>query len=318
MKWAIFSRAVTALVCGLASLSVQAYDEPAVNLGLTSFMDGGPPSGPGVYFQNYTQFYTTKRFNDNNGNQLPLPKTDLDLIVNVAQAIFLTNTRLLSNASLGFTMLLPWLPYSHIDDGLNNSVLKKQEGVGDLILAPVLQFDPVMRANGKEPLFVQRFELDFMLPTGNYASDLAINPSAHFWSFNPYWAATLWISSKWTSSIRLHYLWNAINNRPNVSFGPQARNTQAGQAVFANFATDYALTDKFRPGINGYFFNQFTDTRVNGIDVPGRRERVWAIGPGMLYTLTKEQFLFLNLYFEQDARNRPQGTNFVLRYAIHI
>ena len=118
--------------------------------------------------------------------------------------------------------------------------------------------------------------------------------------------------------MRLHYLWNAKNNSPNASFGPFVQNTQAGQAIFANIASNYAITEKFSVGANGYFFYQTTDTRANDIKTSGRRESIWAIGPGMLITLTKNQFLFFNLYCEQNARNRPQGTSSILRYALHF
>jgi hypothetical protein len=314
MQWNVFCRVVLLF---FVSTTVFAYDEPAVNLGLTSFMDGGPPSGPGFYFQNYLQYYSANRLNDNNGNRLPLPRTDLHVTDNVFQIIYLTTKKVLGG-NLGFTAILPVVLQADIDDGLGNLVLKGQTGVGDLFIAPAIQYDPIMRKDGKTPLFVQRLDFDVLVPTGKNDNGYAVNPGGNFWAFNPYWAATLWITSKWTSSIRLHYLWNGKNNHPNVAFGPEAYISQAGQAVFANIATDYEITEKLRLGINGYFFNQFTDTKVNGVDVPNRREKVWAIGPGMLYTITKNQFLFLNLYFEQDARNRPQGTNGVLRYAIHL
>ncbi len=73
---------------------------------------------------------------------------------------------------------------------------------------------------------------------------------------------------KWTASTRLHYLWNAKNTDPNlVLFGPEARSTQAGQAFFANFATEYEVVKKLYVGVNGYYLNQFTDTKVNDHNV---------------------------------------------------
>ncbi len=303
------------LIWGI-SLGAFAYDQPVVNLGYTSFFDGAPPAGPGLYFQNYTQFYAANRFNDARGQPLPLPRTKLDVLADIVQLIYLSPYRI-GHANLGVSALLPWLVSAKVDDGLNHQVLKAHSGAGDLFIGPALQFDPILRAD-KSPLFVQRIEIDAMIPVGRYHRAFAINPGNHFWSINPYWASTLWFTPKWSMAVRLNYLWNAKNTTANRSFGPSITSTQAGQAIFGNLATEYALDERFHIGINGYFFNQFTDTRANGQRVLNRREDVWAIGPGLLLSLTKNQFLFFNLYVEHHAKNRPQGTNGIVRYVLHF
>ena len=120
-----------------------------------------------------------------------------------------------------------------------------------------------MGANG--PLFMQRIELQMIFPTGKYDKDRQLNPGSNFFSFNPYWAATLFMTPRWTASWRLHYLWNAENDDTDI---------QAGQAVHANFASAYEIVPQIlRVGVNGYYLKQVTDLEVNGDDVKGSGKR---------------------------------------------
>ncbi|EGH13239.1 MULTISPECIES: SphA family protein [Pseudomonas syringae group] len=304
-------------VCGAGLLIAQgagAYDLPVVNLGLTSFLDGGLPAGPGWYLQEYFQNYSADRLRDKDGNALGLPKQELDYQVAVTQLSYLSNVRL-GNASLGLNAVLPVVTRMKVDDGLNNAALRGQTGMGDLLIGPFIQFDPVMGPDG--PRFVHRIELQVNLPTGEYDDKHAINPGNNAWSFNPYWAATYWFTPKWTASVRAHYLYNGKNDDPAQSFGAVS-DIQAGQALHANFATEYAVTDQLRLGINGYWLKQITDTQVDGHDVSGRREKVWAIGPGAMYSFSQNDHVFVNAYFEQDVENRPDGSRVQMRYVHHF
>lgn len=304
-------------VCGAGLMIAQgahAYDLPVVNLGLTSFMDGGLPAGPGWYLQEYFQNYSANRLRDKDGKSLGLPEENLDYQVAVTQLSYLSNVRW-GNASLGLNAVLPVVTRMKVDDGLDNAALRGQTGVGDLLIGPFIQFDPVMGPDG--PRFVHRIELQVNLPTGDYDDKHAINPGNNAWSFDPYWAATYWFTPKWTASVRAHYLYNSKNNDPAQSLG-DVSDIQAGQALHANFATDYAVTDHLRLGINGYWLKQITDTRIDGHDVSGRREKVWAIGPGGMYSFSANDHLFVSAYLEQDVENRPDGSRVQVRYVHHF
>ena len=212
----------------------------------------------------------------------------------------------------GATVILPWLAHAEVDDGLDNAALSSREGLGDMVLGAFLQSPLTTRADGS-PLFAQRIEAEVILPTGAYDRDKSVNPGSNFWSFNPYYAATYWFTPRWSVSGRFWYLWNAKNRDPSADFG-DVSSTQAGQALHANFATQYALNDKLSVGLSGYWLKQISDTEVDGRDVSGRREQVWAIGPGLTYAFSRENILTANSYFEQDAENRTEGNKFVLSF----
>lgn len=297
-----------------AAPAVHAYDLPPVNLGYTSFLDGGPPSGPGLYFQQYLQYYRATRFMDKNGDRIPLPSPRLDVWAGVTQLLYQSDQPLLLNGKWGLNAMLPIV---HMDLDYRDSGPFPSDnggGLGDLLVGPLLQWDPIMGADG--PVFVHRIELQFLLPTGKYNNNHELNPGSGFFSFNPYWAATYFFTPKFTASTRLHYLWNAENDNPPRSSG--AEEIQAGQAIHANFAVDYQVLPFLRIGLNGYFLKQISDTQIDGEEIGGTRERVLGLGPGLLYHMSKEDHLFFNTYFESQAENRTEGKRFILRYIHHF
>ncbi len=305
---------ITALIgCLMLNSTTQATDLPAVNLGSTTFYDGAPlPGGPGWYGSLFLNHYEARKITDNDGQRIGLPKSQVSVDTTTLQLIYQGEGGPL-HSDWGFSALLPVVTRLQVDDGLNNAALDGQAGIADLNFGWYLQFKPIMGANG--PIFAQRVELDFVAPLGRYERSTAINPGANFWSVNPYWAGTYWATPATTVSWRLHYLWNAKNTAPSpATYGAEVSDVQAGQAVHANFNVLYALTPQFKIGLNGYWLNQISDSRIDGHKASGRREKAFAIGPGAMYAFSAHDSVMANVYFETQSRNRPEGNRFNLRW----
>jgi len=288
----------------LSAGSAFAYLQPNVNLGFTSFLDGGPPAGPGHYVSQYLQYYSADKLTD-----FPPGDADVDVWVLMNQLIYQSDQPVLFGGKWGLNVMLPIVTIDEDSLALEHN----GTGVGDLLIGPFVQWDPIMGANG--PLMLNRIELQTIFPTGKYENGKHLNPGSNHYSFNPYWAATVFLGPKTTVSWRLHYLWNGAND----DFGPPGSpDLEPGDAIHANFAAAYEILPKqLRIGVNGYWFDQITDTK-GPAGVEADDEKVFAVGPGFVYHFSQDSHLFFNSYFESGAENRPEGERFNLRYVHHF
>lgn len=293
------------------SVQMPNVTEPqGINLGITSFFDGfsGPP---GFSYLGVLRFTNADSIKDNSGNSIAGFHNPQVSTLTLANHVSYTSPLHFLGATLGFNAILPIIWLRGKTDQPGASLVGNGTALGDLTFGPQLQFAPVIGEAGR-PVFVQRFEVDVIAPTGQYKHNADLNQSAGYFSINPYWAASIFPVPKVELSWRLHYLYNFRNHDPASSYptafqGMPIDTTQAGQAAWTNFAASYEISPSIHLGINGYYFKQFTNDRINGTSVAGTREQVLGIGPGMFWQLTKTRALWINTYTETAVRNRAKN-----------
>jgi len=284
------------------------YALPAVNLGFTNILDGGPVRPkPGFYIYEYFQYYYSNKFLDSTGHLLdgvPSPTYNSYAIVN--QFIYQTKENVLLKAKGGIDLVLPIVLSSTISKNILN-ITNSGAGFGDFDLGIYLQWDTIYRKG--RPFFANRLNFNASFPTGQFLSNKSINPGAGFFWIDPYWAATFYFTEKASVSWRLHYLWCAKNPTNQVS---------PGTAIHCNFSFEYEVINNFYLALVGYVLQQLNNTKKDNVVVPNSKERVLGIGPGALYMNSEDLMFFGYLYFEMDVRNRPQGISLILRLLKHF
>jgi hypothetical protein len=286
-----------------------------INLGSSSFYDGFGSTDPGWTSLNYFRWNDFTSIKDSSGQNSPLfvdPR--IDVISTLFHAVYVSPIQV-PNGAIAFEALLPIVDFqSHFnapgtvlqDNGLN---------IGDMTFGAAYQSKPI--ALWGQSVLSWRVDLDFTAPTGGFDSNKDINQSSGFWSVEPYLAVTLLPVPKWEISARFNYIYNFSTSRG--SDPPQIpdfvfRNGQAGQAGWINFASSYEVVEGVRPGLNGFWLQQFTNDRTNGISLPGTLVEELYIGPGLDWEIDNKNTMNFNLYLPISAKNSNAGPQFNLQY----
>lgn len=292
-----------------------------MNLGSTSFYDGmGGQPGDSAW-QVYYAHTSNKGLKDNSGNDVPIfndPRLKVRVLINQYSHLFKTEKKYLGGHP-GVDIIVP---IAHLDADFDTAPpfpglsLDDASGVklGDPSISLFLQYDPIM-INGN-PVFASRVNAGFTAPLGSYDKNKDINVGNNFWSFNAYWAMTLFLSPKWSISLRPTYYYNFKNDDPASSAPLDAyiKDTQAGQSFSTNYNIAYRVNDVLSVGINGYYLKQLSDDKVSGKRVDNSREQSFAYGPGAMLDYGRDKF-YLTAQRESNVENRFKADSaFTLRW----
>jgi hypothetical protein len=314
---------------GWPSASFAANQEPAgINLGYTSFFDGFGRNEEGFTYLAYFQYAMARSiYGDDGKPDMRFTEPKIDSFVMLNQLAYVLPEKLFNDtAHLGIDFIVPVIAF---DTSFKPLIILHDNGIGlgDLTFGPFMQFRPIM--SGGRPVFSQRIELDFIVPTGKYDPNKDINQSSNYVSFNPSWAATLLPFPHLEITARLNYLYNFKNYRPALGYlyslqiPPAVDYAQAGQAGWVNFAASYEVVHGLHIGANGYYFYQFNQDLFqmhDGSSNPGQflndsgKASFLGIGPGVFWEAAEHDKLFANVYFQTAVRNHTQANVFNLRW----
>ncbi|HEY1196531.1 SphA family protein [Flavobacterium sp.] len=263
-----------ALLLSPYALRAQDPKLPAVNLGLVNMQDGNPP-GPGIYFQQAIQSYSSQDQFDSNGNAVS-GSGGINSLVALSQIIHLTQLKIL-NGNFGYTVIMPLVKINGTAD--NVDLAFNPNPVGDITAGPMIQWSDRHLAGMK---LSHRLEADMTLPTGSYSPAYQINPSSHFYTFSLHHAFTLFPAHRFSISMRNHIHYNSSE------IGTAVR---AGMFYHNNYSFEYAVSRSFRVEVAGYYLKQLEQDTFKGdhnyykgnYGISDTREQIFAIGAGLGY-----------------------------------
>lgn len=284
---------------GLGFSSVWGFSQPPLNLGVTTFLDGGAPQG--LYFLNYSIFVNGNTPMDGNGNEIP-GGGHVNVLTQLEQFYYHSSLRVLGGDA-AFMVAVPLVAVTAKGDLGGLPLAGDTAGLGDLVVAPALHWDGHTLLGS--PVFY-RMEFALTLPTGRYQKDGLIDAGSNLTTFEPY-ASVMWLfRPKWETSWRFFYAMHSENHD-----APQG-NVQPGQAFHLNYAVSREVLPKWRLGVAGYYLQQVTEDKVNGVKVDNSEERVVSAGPGFVYMGQGLTAMF-SYPMEFSVENRFKGSRATLQ-----
>ncbi len=282
---------------------------PGGNYGSTSYFDGFGRTTGGFTSLTYGRYEDLTKITEYNGDKNPLfDGPHLSIFVLLEQISYTTNWHPFGGDGVGFSLATP-IADLNTSFAPGSTVRLQHNGfdIGDTVFGPIYQSKFYRDAHGR-PDFAWRFQLIILAPTGGLDKNVAVNQGSGQWAINPYISMTYVPVPRVEFSTRFNYQHNFTTSALQAPISLAYHNGQAGQAIYDNFDASYNCLGKTDLGVNGYFVDQLSLNKTNGIIVPKSRESEVYIGPGGRYSFNKANALNVNLYFPIEAHNAVVGT----------
>ena len=287
------------LAARAAAQSVPLPPLPPVDLGQTNILDG--EGKPGGLFEAIGFGSIAGRLTDRAGNDVA-GRNHQRIGSLVAHPIWVASPTVWG-AHPGVEILVP---VTHIENDFAGTGSGHASGLGDVTVAPFLQWSPAPAAGALSA----RLALQVVAPTGERHASDAVNVGQGSAQVSPYLAVTWRVSDRWEMSARAIYDWSGATSQPTVQ-GSRIE-VRPGALAAINLSTSYAWTQTLRLGVGGYALRQLTASSAGDVDPAGGRQQVYAAGPVVRWEQGGVVLLFA-AFDEFGAHNRPEGVTFNVR-----
>lgn len=238
---------------------------------------------------NYTLYYRADTLKDSNGHTSAVP-VGADIFVNALRMDHGWE-RTWGNTHLASGFVLPVADISLRIAGQKSTTT----AVGNLSFKPLI----IGTHNDSRTFFQQIAPLDFDVPNGSYRADRLANAAVHYYSWQPNYGWT-WIPDP------------AFEIGGTISAAVNSRNREtdyhSGWTMHYEQLVAYSISDKVQIGLQGFYFKQMSDDRMDGETyLDGNRVRGAAWGPQLRYTFTPGTAAVVKYQREIASRNRTEG-----------
>lgn len=265
------------------------------------WMGAAPP--PGIYYINYDMFYNADRVNGPNGGALPVP-VSVNVFAQVSRLLYMSNYKIFG----GNWGAQVFVVFADARMGIG-PVAQRASGLSDVIVDPFIM-------SWHWPNFHVTTGVDVYLPTGVYQAGRFVNLSANAFVYEPIVAFTYMTPIKGvTTSAKFMYDIPQVNTDYGVPMGGPVGHLKYGQEFHFDYSVDYSFNENWKAGIEGYYYQQTTDNKFNGVAIPLARGEALAVGPGVEYSKGKVMVSW-RTEWEVMAKNRPEGIVNWLRLVI--
>lgn len=296
------------VLLSLCIVPLSAYDLPYYFVGYSNILAGvnGITSKNGWHFEQTLQYYGSNNFRNGVGGALVTPSPKFLNVQGYTMIGYQTPTKKWGHAYPGICFIMPYFFQNNITPSSSGITASGGAGLQDFFMYTSLQWDTIMWGN--RPIFAARLGFGVNFPTAPVFKNTTYSPGNGCFYVEPELSTTLFFTPHLSLSTDWNYGWSGLVKCDGI---------QAGQAFFLNYSLEYEFYKKCYAAVNGYYLQQFTDSILDGVVTPGRRERAFSIGPGLSYNDAKVS-LFGFLYFEQFVLNRTQGVNFIFKLDINF